>query len=100
MNRAELAQKAMFAMEGAAQKGGWPGAVDALFATLADALRRGETVQLKGFGAFSVIETAPRGGRNPRTGESIAIPARRRVRFKPSKSLLADADLADRRART
>jgi DNA-binding protein HU-beta len=88
MNRKELAQKAMFAMEAAAQKGGWPGAVDALFATVADALRRGETVELTGFGSFSVVETAARTGRNPRTGEPLAISAGRRVRFKPSKSLL------------
>jgi len=88
MNRKELAQKAMFAMEGAAQKGGWPGAIDALFDTIADALKHGETIELKGFGSFSVIETAPRAGRNPRTGKAIEIPAGRRVRFKPSKSLL------------
>lgn len=88
MNRKELAQKAMFAMEGAAQQGGWPAAVDALFATIADALKRGETIELKGFGSFSVTETAPRAGRNPRTGESIRIPAGRKVRFRPSKSLL------------
>jgi DNA-binding protein HU-beta len=88
MNRRELAQKAMFAMEGAAQKGGWPGAIDALFETIAGALQRGERVELKGFGAFSVVEVAPRSGRNPRTGKAITIPAGRRVRFKPSKSLL------------
>jgi len=88
MNRNELAQKAMFAMEGAAQKGGWPGAIDALFATIGDALRRGDMVELKGFGSFSVVETAARSGRNPRTGQPIRIPAGRRVRFKPSKTLL------------
>ena len=88
MNRKELGQKAVFAMEGAALKSGWPGAADALIDTIAAALKRGETVQLKGFGTFSVAETKPRTGRNPRTGKLIAIPARRRVRFKPSKSLL------------
>ena len=88
MNRKELAQRAMFAMEGAAQKGGWPGAIDALFETIAEALRRGETIELKGFGSFSVVETAPRAGRNPRTGAPLRVPAGRRVRFKPSKSLL------------
>lgn len=88
MNRRELGQKAMFAMEGAAQKLGWPGAADALIDTIAAALKRGEQVQLKGFGSFSVVQTRPRTGRNPRTGEPVAIPAGRRVRFKPSKSLL------------
>jgi DNA-binding protein HU-beta len=88
MNRKELAQKAMFAMEGAAQKGGWPGAIDALFDTIAEALRHGDTVELKGFGAFSVVDTPARAGRNPRTGEPLRIAAGRRVRFKPSRSLL------------
>jgi DNA-binding protein HU-beta len=88
MNRKELAQKAMFAMEGAAQKGGWPDAVDALVATIAEALRGGETIELKGFGRFSVVDTPVRSGRNPRSGKPIRIAAGRRVRFKPSKSLL------------
>jgi DNA-binding protein HU-beta len=88
MNRKELGQKAVFAMEGAAQKHGWPGAADALIDTIADALKRGERVELKGFGSFSVVDTKARTGRNPRTGKPVAIPAGRRVRFKPSKSLL------------
>jgi len=88
MNRKELAQKAMFAMEAAAQQRGWPGAADALFAAIAEALKRGEAVELKGFGSFSVVETPARNGRNPRTGTALRIPAGRRVRFKPSRSLL------------
>jgi nucleoid DNA-binding protein len=88
MNRQELAQRAMFAMEGAAQKRGWGGAADALFATFAEALRQGERVGLTGFGSLSVVETKARTGRNPRTGESVDIPPGRRIRFKPSKSLL------------
>jgi len=88
MNRKELAQKAVFAMEGAAQKKGWPGAADALIDTIAEALRQGDGVELKGFGSFSVVETKARTGRNPRTGKPIKIAAGRRVRFKPSKSLL------------
>jgi DNA-binding protein HU-beta len=88
MNRKELVQAAMFAMEGAAQKKGWAGAADALIEAIASALRRDEPVELKGFGSFSVADTKARAGRNPRTGKPIAIPAGRRVRFKPSKSLL------------
>ncbi len=88
MNRKELAQKAEFAMEGAAQKKGWPGAAEALIDTIAAALKQGERVELKGFGAFSVVATKARTGRNPRTGKKIDIPAGRRVRFKASKSLL------------
>ena len=88
MNRKELVQKAMFAMEGAAQKRGWAGAADALIAAIAETLKRGERVERKGFGSFSVIATKARTGRNPGTGKPVQIPAGRRVRFKPSKSLL------------
>jgi nucleoid DNA-binding protein len=88
MNRKELVQRAMFAMEGAAQQDGWAGAADALFDAIGAALKRGERVELRGFGTFSVVETKARPGRNPRTGNSIRIPPGRRVRFKPAKSLL------------
>ncbi len=88
MNRKELALKAMFPMEEAAAQGGWPAAVDALFDTLAAALRRGESIEIRGFGTFSVAATKARRGRNPRTGAAVAIPPGRRVRFKPSRRLL------------
>ncbi|HEX5321816.1 MAG TPA: HU family DNA-binding protein [Stellaceae bacterium] len=88
MNKKELAVKAMFPMEKAAADGGWPAAADALFATVAEALRRGERIEIRGFGTFSVNETKARNGRNPRTGQPVKIPAGRRVRFKPSKTLL------------
>lgn len=50
-------------------------------------LEAGETVQLRGFGTFSVHETKARVGRNPRTGEPIDIAAGFAVKFKPSKAL-------------
>ena len=85
MNKKELAVKAMFPMEKAAADGGWPAAADALFATLAEALRQGERIEIRGFGTFSVTETKARNGRNPRTGQPVKIPAGRRVRFKPKQ---------------
>jgi hypothetical protein len=48
MNRKELAQKAVFVMEGAAQQREWPGAADALIDTIADALRRGVRPENRG----------------------------------------------------
>ena len=59
----------------------------ALLAVLREALAQGEVVSLPGLGSFSVVAHAARMGRNPRTGESIAIPARRRVHFKLSRGL-------------
>lgn len=45
-------------------------------------LERGESIQLRGFGTFSVRTHRARPARNPRTGEKVAVPARRAVRFK------------------
>ena len=59
----------------------------ALLAVLREALAQGEVVSLPGLGSFSAVVHAARMGRNPRTGESIAIPARRRVHFKLSRGL-------------
>lgn len=44
-------------------------------------------IRIAGFGTFKVVERAPRKGHNPQTGESIDIPARNAVTFKPAKAL-------------
>jgi len=62
-------------------------AVEALLGAVTDALRKGETVTLSGFGSFVAKTRAARTGRNPRTGESIAIPASRAPAFKAGKGL-------------
>jgi len=50
-------------------------------------LEKGERVQIPGLGSFAIGERAARSGRNPKTGESIAIPASKNVRFKAGKEL-------------
>jgi DNA-binding protein HU-beta len=62
-------------------------AFDAIFDAIIDHLKKGERVQITGFGSLSVSERAARKGRNPATGQSINIPASRNARFKPSKDL-------------
>ena len=62
-------------------------AVDAMIAAMQDALVAGEGVQLVGFGGFSVKDVAARTGRNPKTNETVEIPASRRVTFSASKTL-------------
>jgi len=62
-------------------------AIDAVLATISDALARGETVNLIGFGAFSVKARAARTGLNPRTKETIEIPASNVPAFKAGKAL-------------
>jgi DNA-binding protein HU-beta len=62
-------------------------AVDAVFGAIGDALAKGESVQLIGFGSFSVKERAAREGRNPRTGEIVKIKASKAPAFKAGKAL-------------
>lgn len=62
-------------------------AMQAVEVGITEALVNGETVQLVGFGTFSVKEKAERTGRNPQTGEPIQIPAKKTVAFKIGKAL-------------
>jgi DNA-binding protein HU-beta len=71
-------------------------AVDCVLALIAEALRSNERVDLRGFGSFVVKERKERQGRNPRTGETITIAAKRDASFKPSKELTATLALARR----
>ena len=61
--------------------------VDAVFSAIADALARDEIVVIPGFGTFSTKSREARQGRNPRTGESIAIAASKSPSFKAGKTL-------------
>jgi DNA-binding protein HU-beta len=62
-------------------------AVDSVLDVIAEALRSNERVDLRGFGSFVVKERKERQGRNPRTGETITIAAKRDAGFKPGKEL-------------
>ena len=61
--------------------------VDAFFDEIREALENGRTVKLSGFGNFQLRDKAQRPGRNPKTGEEIAITARRVVTFHASQKL-------------
>ena len=62
-------------------------AVDSVLAMIAEALQANERVDLRGFGSFVVKDRKERQGRNPRTGETITIAAKRDAGFKPGKEL-------------
>ena len=62
-------------------------ALVAALEAITDALAEGERVQLVGFGSFEVKARAERLGRNPQTGEAVAIPASKSPVFKAAKSL-------------
>jgi len=58
--------------------------VTAVVDAIVKGIKKKQTVKLQGLGVFSVKERKARKGRNPRTGESINIPSKNSVRFKPS----------------
>ena len=62
-------------------------AVNAVFATIADQLAKGEKIQLVGFGTFEVRERAEKQGRNPRTGEVMTVPASKVPAFQAGAAL-------------
>ncbi|GHF13228.1 integration host factor subunit beta [Kordiimonas sediminis] len=61
--------------------------VSTIFDEITGALARGERVELRGFGAFSVKERPARTGRNPRTGEKVHVEEKRVPYFKTGKDL-------------
>lgn len=62
-------------------------AVDSVLEVISAALRSNERVDLRGFGSFVVKDRKERQGRNPRTGETITIAAKRDASFRPGKEL-------------
>lgn len=62
-------------------------AIKTILDTMSEALSQGDRIEVRGFGSFSVSRRPPRMGRNPRTGESVAIPEKRVPHFKPGKAL-------------
>jgi integration host factor subunit beta len=63
--------------------------VNAMFDEMVEALRRGDRVELRGFGAFSVKLRGPRQGRNPRTGAVVAVAKKAMPFFKTGKEMRA-----------
>jgi len=62
-------------------------ALDSLTKRITQSLKKGENVTLVGFGTFSVTKRKARTGRNPQTGETIKIKAKKVAKFKPGKDL-------------
>ena len=62
-------------------------AIEAVFAGIVDAAKKGEEVNLPGFGKFKVKDSPARQGRNPATGATIAIAASKKLGFSPAKQV-------------
>ena len=69
--------------------------VNSLFAAMTKAMQAGERIEIRGFGSFRVKDKAARQGRNPRTGETVLVPAKKVAAFKPSNEI---GDLLNRTA--
>ena len=61
--------------------------IDIFFQSIVNALERGEKIELRGFGSFRIRQRNARQGRNPKTGETVSVPAKRIPYFKPGREL-------------
>ena len=61
--------------------------VDAFFQALTQSIIEGSRIEIRGFGVFEVKETNPKKARNPRTGEQVFVPRRRKAHFKVGRVL-------------
>ena len=64
--------------------------IELFFEQIRDALEKGESVKLSGFGGFSVRDKRSRPGRNPKTGQAVAVSARRVVTYRASQKVKED----------
>jgi len=70
-------------------------AVTAMLDAISSEMARGNRIEIRGFGSFSITRRAPRLGRNPRSGEPVSVPETRAAKFKPGEALKV---LVDQRA--
>ncbi len=61
--------------------------VETIFESIVKSLRRGDKIEIRGFGSFRTRQRKPRTGRNPKTGARVDVPAKKIPYFKPSKEL-------------
>lgn len=86
MNKTELVEKV--ARECTLSKSAAEQVLNSVLSAITKAMKAGDKVSLLGFGTFSVSERASREGRNPKTGETITISAKKVVKFKAGSKLL------------
>ena len=86
MNRSDLIQR-LVEKHPNLQPTGVESAVKIMLDHLRETLVDGDRIEVRGFGSFSIRTHDSKQGRNPKTGESVFVPARRSVHFKPGKEL-------------
>ena len=85
MNKADLVKA--IAQDAEINQGNAQKALEAMLDTFKTTLKKGEKIQLIGFGSFEVVKRAARKGVNPQTKKEIKIPAKKVVKFKAGKDL-------------
>jgi integration host factor subunit beta len=91
MTKRELMDE-IIAMRGAPVRRESEGLVAAVFDSLAEALARGERIEIRGFGIFIVRRRRERVGRNPKTGDAVTVHAKRVPLFKAGKEIKLRVD--------
>lgn len=85
MNKASIVEKVQEMLGGTKVQA--EQVVDMVFDSIVNSIKNGDEVSIAGFGIFSSKERAARTARNPRTGETITVPAMRVPKFRASKAL-------------
>ena len=62
-------------------------AINCMLEQMIAALSKGERIEIRGFGSFSIRHHAPRIGRNPKTGETVNLPEKFAIHYKPGKEI-------------
>jgi len=86
MTKSDLAEKLSGQIEGLKKKE-CEIVVDTIFGAMAETLRAGKKIEIRGFGSFTVRTRKAKEGRNPKTGEAVSIPEKRVPFFKAGKEL-------------
>ncbi len=86
MTKSELAERLVTRMEQLTLRDAEQ-AVKIIFDAMSVSLSKGHRIEIRGFGSFTVTHRRSRVGRNPRSGESVSVPAKRVPHFKPGKIL-------------
>lgn len=89
LNKTELVAK--IAAEAGQSQAAVSSVLDGLFGAITETVGKGEKVSIPGYLSFEVVSTSARTGRNPRTGETINIPAGKRVKVTAGSKLKAAA---------
>lgn len=89
MTRSVLIEKVAEKVEGLTRKQ-TEIVVETVFESIKEALRRGEKIEIRGFGNFRLKHRRPRKARNPKTGESVEVPSKKVLYFKAGKALRED----------